>query len=405
MNLVANAIKFTKTGRVAIGVTRLDGDAGHLPAAAGNGAARDAVAATVLHFAVEDTGIGIAHAVQGRLFHAFEQADSSTTRSYGGTGLGLAISRELVEKMGGRIGVRSTLGRGSEFWFTVRLDHPLQRSLADAPDADDGNRASRLNGVRVLLAEDNPVNQDVAVTMLQSLGCRVHVVDTGVKALAALGNSSFDIVLMDRQMPEMDGFDTTAEIRARGLLRPTQPRGPAAPVRLPIVGLTASALKGDRELCIAAGMDDYLAKPFRRDALRLVVERWALGGAPTADEETRPTFDRRALEQMCVKTAAPRLASGLIDHYFLDATNLIETLDRASKHSDPATLAHAAHLLGSASEFLGAIRLAALCGELERAGRVGETHGLDQQVARIRQEYEAVHVAMTAVRSGVQSGG
>jgi PAS domain S-box-containing protein len=407
INLVGNAIKFTRTGGVAIGVSRLDVDAENSPTTPVAGAAPDAAAATVLRFAVEDTGIGIAQAVQGRLFHAFEQADSSTTRSYGGTGLGLAISRELVEKMGGRVGVRSTLGQGSEFWFTVRLDRPLLRSLADAPGADGGNDASHLHGVRVLLAEDNPINQDVALTMLQSLGCHVHLVDTGVKALAALGSANFDIVLMDRQMPEMDGFDTTAEIRARGLLRPNQPRGIAAPVRLPVVGLTASALKGDRELCIAAGMDDYLAKPFRRDALRLVLERWVLdhaaarvGAEATADAGTPATFDRTPLEQMRGNAAGPRLVSGLIDHYFLDAPNLIETLERASRDSDAATLSHAAHVLGLGSEFLGARKLAAMCAELERAGLAGETRGLDQRVARIRQEYEAVRLAMEAVRSG-----
>jgi len=407
INLVGNAIKFTKRGSVAISVSRLDVDAENPSTLTSAAPGRDGAAGTVLLFAVDDTGIGIAQDVQNRLFHAFEQADSSTTRSYGGTGLGLAISRELVEKMGGRIGVRSTLGQGSEFWFTVRLDLPVLRSLADAPGADDGNQAIRLNGVRVLLAEDNPINQDVALTMLQSLGCHVHVVDTGVKALAALANSDFDIVLMDRQMPEMDGFDATAEIRARGLLRPNQPRGPAEPVRLPIVGLTASALKGDRELCIAAGMDDYLAKPFRRDALRLVLERWVLDHASepvdaegAADGGTPATFDRSILEQMGANSAGQRLVSGLIDHYFVDAPNLIETLNSASKHTDAATLAHAAHLLGLASDFLGARNLAAMCAELERTALAGETHGLDVRVARIRLEYEAVHLAMAAVRSG-----
>jgi PAS domain S-box-containing protein len=407
INLVGNAIKFTKSGSVAVSVSVLDVDGENSSTAAVGDVGRSGVAGALLLFAVKDTGIGIAPDVQKRLFHAFEQADSSTTRSYGGTGLGLAISRELVEKMGGRIGVRSALGQGSEFWFTVRLDRPVARSLADAPGADDGNEAIRLSGVRVLLAEDNPINQDVALTMLQSLGCHVHVVDTGVKALAALTTSDFDIVLMDRQMPEMDGFDATAEIRARRLLRPKQPRGTAEAVRLPVVGLTASALKGDRELCIGAGMDDYLAKPFRRDALRLVLERWVLDHAsaqvdaePTAEEWTPATFDRDTLEQMCTNSAGQRLVSGLIDHYFLDAPNLIDTLDKAYKRSDAPTLAHAGHLLGLASEFVGAKNLAVMCSELERAALTGESEGLDDHVARIRREYEAVRLAMEAVRSG-----
>jgi PAS domain S-box-containing protein len=408
MNLVGNAIKFTDRGGVSVKVSTLDVHA-DIHAAAIGGAAPDAADGTVLHFAVEDTGIGIAPAVQKRLFQAFEQADSSTTRSYGGTGLGLAISRELVEKMGGRIGVRSTLGQGAEFWFTVRVHPPLLRSLAPAPAASDADQTSSLEGIRVLLAEDNPINQDVALTMLQSLGCQVHVVDSGVKALAALSNSQFDIVLMDRQMPEMDGFDTTAEIRARRLPRPKQPTGTAEPVRLPIVGLTASALKGDREICIAAGMDDYLAKPFRRDALRIVLQRWVLNHATDhvnkevpADEAPLNAFDRSTLDQMCrsQRSGGPRILAGLIDQYFNDAARLIETLEQASEDLDTAAMAHAAHLLSLGSEFVGARRLGHMCGELERASHAEETHGLDQRIVRIRREYEAVHLAMQAVRSG-----
>jgi CheY-like chemotaxis protein len=408
INLVGNAIKFTDRGGVTIKVSRHDLDAGLVAASIAAGNATDAVAKTVLHFAVEDTGIGIAEAVQRRLFHAFEQADSSTTRSYGGTGLGLAISRELVEKMGGRIGLRSTPGRGSEFWFSVPLDRPLLRSLEHAPGAHAGNHTSLVNGVRVLLAEDNPINQDVALTMLQSLGCHVQLVDTGVKALAALANSEFDIVLMDRQMPEMDGFDTTAAIRSRGLLRPTQPAGTAAPVRLPVIGVTASALKGDREVCLAAGMDDYLAKPFRRDALRIILERWVLdqpatrvSPGPRADEAPLRTFDRRILDQMAVsqRAAGPRMVSGLIDHYVVDAPKLIETLAGASERSDAAKVAHAAHLLGLGSEFVGAQQLAELCGELEHAACAGEMHALDRQIARIREEYGAVRLALETVRA------
>jgi PAS domain S-box-containing protein len=408
INLVGNAIKFTAIGGIAIRVSRLDVDGGNRAAAIACPVASPA-AATVLHFAVTDSGIGIAQSVQERVFRAFEQADSSTTRRYGGTGLGLAISKELVEKMGGRIGVHSTLGQGAEFWFTVRLDPPLLPSPAPVPGANAANQASDLNGVRVLLAEDNPINQDVARTMLNSLGCQVHVVDSGAKALAALENSSFDIVFMDRQMPEMDGFDTTAEIRARRLLRPRQASGTAEPVRLPIIGLTASALKGDRETCIAAGMDDYLAKPFRRDALRLVLERWVLDQAGgnvekevPADAAQPSTFDPGTLDQMSLsqRAGAPRIVAALINSYFADAARLIATLGRAAEHSDAAALAHAAHSLRVSSDFVGARKLALMCGELERAALAGETQGLEQRIVRIRQEHEAVQLAMEAVQSG-----
>jgi CheY-like chemotaxis protein len=306
--------------------------------------------------------------------------------------------------MGGRIGVRSAPGDGSEFWFTVRFDRLPQGSRADAPGVGNAGRTMRLNDVRVLLAEDNPINQDVAVTMLESLGCRVHVVDNGVKALAALRDGIYDIVLMDRQMPEMDGFDTTAEIRARGLLRPPRRQG-EAPVRLPVVGLTASALKGDREACVAAGMDDYLSKPFKRDALRRVLERRVLGGASVTAEAVEqaeaPTFDRAALDRVCAtqRSAAPRVAAGLIDHFFEDAPRMLAALDRAVGESDAASAAHAALRLGENSEFIGAHRLAVLCDQLERAGRAGDLVDFDGHVARIRREYDAVHVAMATARS------
>ncbi|MBI2319853.1 MAG: response regulator, partial [Betaproteobacteria bacterium] len=273
-NLVGNAIKFTDRGRVAVQVSRVDA-ADH---AADTALDRPSSEGAIwLHFSVVDTGVGIAESAQERVFHAFTQADSSTTRRYGGTGLGLAISKELVEKMGGRIGVRSTPGRGSEFWFTVRLAPPLQRARLPARTPGDPNRPCAFSGVRVLLAEDNPVNQDVARAMLESLDCEVHIAENGAKTLAALEKEQFDIVLMDLHMSEMDGFDATAQIRARRLLRPRQLAAAAEPVRLPIIGLTASAIKGDRELCIAAGMDDYLAKPIRRDALRQVLGRWVFG--------------------------------------------------------------------------------------------------------------------------------
>lgn len=408
INLIGNAVKFTESGRVSLKVSRLDvSPAG--AAALMEGAAPSSAAATLLYFSVTDTGIGISKPAQERLFRAFVQADSSTTRRYGGTGLGLAISRELVEKMGGHIGVCSSSGQGAEFWFSV----PFECALSSDPEPVPGERAacrgSGLDGVRVLLAEDNPINQDVARTMLASLGCQVTVVDNGAKALATLDHSQFDIVFMDRQMPAMDGFDATAEIRARQLQRPKRGAGTAAPVRLPIVGLSAGAIKGDREICIAAGMDDYLTKPVRRDALKRSLERWVLGRLPdhvevpqAADAPETPTFDRSALDRMCLsqRPGARKIAVGLINRYLLDAERLMEALSQASEHADLAALAHAAHALAVASDFVGARKLARICGELERAGLAGENKHFEQLLARIQEEYDAVQAAMKAERSG-----
>jgi PAS domain S-box-containing protein len=404
VNLVGNAIKFTDRGGVSIKVSR-----NGVASESGRTDPADAVARGVeeLHFVVADTGIGISLPAQQRLFQAFEQADSSTTRRYGGTGLGLAISKELVEKMGGQIGVRSTLGQGAEFWFTARLEAaPRPAGVLERGEARVA-AASRLSGVRVLLAEDNEVNQEVTRTMLHTLGCQVYVVGSGAKALAALEESQFDVVLMDRQMPEMDGVDATAEIRARRIMRPTPRRSQGSAVRLPVIGLTASALKGDREICIAAGMDDYLAKPVRRDALRRVLERWVLDCDPgEADAETpvraepATTLERGTLDQIrfAQRAGGTRALNGLIDSYFEDAVRLIDTLARACEHSDSALLAQAAHLLAMGSEFVGAHNLARMCADLERGTLEREMRTLGPKVAGVRREFDSVRRAMEAMR-------
>ena len=242
MNLLGNAIKFTASGRITLRVW---------PASAG------------IWFAVRDTGIGIAKDKQAAVFEAFTQADGSITRRFGGTGLGLSISSQLVRLMGGDMLLESEPGRGSEFSFLL----PLKAAAAPADRADRATEHRTLPGMRVLLAEDNPVNQLVTEAMLQWAGHRVTIADNGQEALERLERESFDVVLMDMQMPVLDGLEATRAIRERELARGRP--------RLPIVALTANAYDSDRDLCLQAGMDDYLSKPLKRDDLLAAIARAA----------------------------------------------------------------------------------------------------------------------------------
>jgi CheY-like chemotaxis protein len=240
LNLVGNAIKFTRTGSVTLAV----GGTGER-----------------LAFRVVDTGIGVAAEDLGRIFDRFSQADASTTRRFGGTGLGLAISRRLVSLMGGELRVESVVGQGSTFSFRV----PLPSAPALSVAASDAPELAGCTGLRVLLAEDNDVNRFLATQLLDKLGCEVVTAENGAEAVAMAGTRPFDLVLMDCQMPEMDGYEATARIRALD--------GPIGSV--PIIALTASALAEDRERCIFAGMSDFLSKPIKAAELHVVLQRVA----------------------------------------------------------------------------------------------------------------------------------
>jgi len=274
-NLVGNAVKFTERGEVAITVARARG---------GETCAKSCV----LHFTVRDSGIGISTEAQGRLFRAFSQADGSTSRRFGGTGLGLVISKKLIELMGGEIEIESAPGAGSTFSFSVKLALGENGDTLPAPASARGVRvpdaAAKREAAgprRVLLVEDNRVNQEVGKAMLRALGFETDVMPDGRAGLEAALGRRYDIVLMDCQMPEMDGYQATAAIRAReGELAAQGRDGASAPPRMTIIALTANAMKGDRERCIEAGMDDYLAKPFRKDQLEQVLARWV----PASDQ-------------------------------------------------------------------------------------------------------------------------
>jgi len=525
-NLLANAIKFTESGEVVVRVS-MDSETAE---------------GVLLRFEVQDTGIGLSEENQAKVFEAFNQADGSTTRQYGGTGLGLAIAKQLVQMMGGEIGVLSTLGEGSLFWFTVRLargeetaisqtacgrdleglrvlvvddnavsrdtlkqtvsvwgmqgvtassglqaleflfaaaeegeqfqvilvdqgmlgidgltlarivsaapelsaipvilliplgkdqgrwrDQPNIRGVVTKPvrwaflyeaisglylgttPASDGRAPGltartaddRLGGT-VLLVEDNLVNQEVARTMLEDVGCRVDIVGNGAESLKAVEQKHYDLILMDWLMPEMDGLEATRRIRQRerGLDR-----------YVPVIGLTASAMEGDRERCLEAGMDDVLTKPVRQAQLRLVLERWLPHIPPS-----RPLQDATAIQGSDAKALAPgpldenvlnqiRALQGpgrgdllrkVAELYLSNTPSLLDSLRKAVAANDPEAMYKAAHALKSSSANLGAVSLAEVAKDLELRGRRRSLEGVSELLARAEENYGEVKKQLEA---------
>lgn len=545
-NLISNAVKFTEQGEIILRVLPIKDEYNQL----------------TLRFEVKDTGIGLHPDVIDKLFMPFSQADSSTTRKYGGTGLGLAISKQLVEMMGGSVGVSSDLGRGATFWFSVALEKDLQESklpkfannvsvhnrihksrilivddnttnceilehylktwgiehksthsgmqalqtlfsaaqakqayqivildmmmpnmdglelaqhIKEAPElanthlilltsidhistkelAASGidfsltkpvkqaelfdyinsiylnpeikeayhpvsppkllNDDNTILDVRILLAEDNPVNQEVAAMMLEKYVQHVDIVENGKKAIEALDSKDYDLVFMDCQMPEMDGFEATRMIRTNNYIGRTK-QSP-----LPVIALTAHAMEGDKELCLAAGMDDYLTKPFTGEQIRQILYKWlahtsrkvtptpqtegVLSTSPEAMIEaevssseiiTQDNIDKdiiniKALQQIesLQREGAPKILNKVLTQYFNHAQKLLTTLQ--SSQDEDEVLYKTAHNLKSSSANVGAIRLAEYCKQLELQARHQE-YKEDRvvQITRITKEYEQV---------------
>jgi len=544
LNLVGNAIKFTEKGEVVLRA-RLE---------------EQLDKAVIVRFEVTDTGIGIASADRERLFRPFTQADGSTARKFGGTGLGLAISRQLVELMGGRIGVESEEGRGSTFWFTTRLltqpegtrarpkprenlrglrvlvvdDNLTNRAILteqarswrmEVEDAADGEKAlerlraaasrggrydlaivdmqmpgmdglelgraihrdSLLAGTRlimltsiglrgmaeesrragfsgfltkpvgqsqlydclatvmggaapttaeaplvtrhtikeeksrsrsrILVADDNETNQMVAVQMLRRLGCHSEVAANGLEVVEALKKIPFDAVLMDCQMPEMDGYEATRAIRSAEA---------ASGRHVPIIAMTANAMRGDREKCLQSGMDDYLAKPVKLQDLDQALKRWIKKGETTA--AARRMVSRDAAGPRRKKVGEPRaplpvkdgpldpeifgqlreadraggngFLAGLIQKYLQEAPTRILTLRDAVARADCAVVVKEAHALKGSAGALGALTMAAACGDLEILGRGGSLNGAERLLTRVEKEFDLVCSALETEREG-----
>ena len=387
-NLLNNAVKFTDQGEIVLSLSLLPSEAGFQ--------------SFVLR--VRDTGVGIPSEARERIFEHFAQADGTTSRRFGGTGLGLAICRRLLDMMGGQITVDSMQEVGS--CFNVNLTLPLVEQASEIVSADESAATLRRIDVpaalnsesfvlrgRVLLAEDNESNQIVACTHLERLGLQVVVVNDGQQAIDLLSSEQFDLVLMDCQMPVVDGFSACAELRRREA-RDDRPR-------LPVVALTANAMRDDRARCLAAGMDDYLAKPYRGEDILAVLERWLprerrkpapATVAPAQSVPGNAALDPGAFEQL--RTVAPNGAAALIrqliEAYLRGAETLWADYEAALSGGDAVAMARACHALKSSSYNVGALRFAGLCREVEALCQEGK-----------QQEVMALHPGLVAERLAV----
>lgn len=397
VNLLGNAIKFTEQGSVVLQAyaSRQEGDRADVT------------------FEVADTGIGIADHKQHRIFESFAQEDGSTTRRYGGTGLGLSICRQLVTLMGGNIRLTSRRGKGSRFFFTLSLPLRTMDDVADSsfrfgahgPKAEDQKLPTDPLRGRVLIAEDNAVNQAVAVGMLETMGVDTVVVNDGEGAVKEATSQQFDVILMDCLMPLLDGYDATRRIRDME----TQARKPA----VPIIAVTANALPGDMEKCVSAGMDDYISKPFKIQQLFTSLARFlpvaddgtngahASGTASAAASYRRLPEDDNVIDDSVLGALAKmpqsdqgRLVERVIRTYLGSSRELMAKLGEALDNHDAGAVRETAHALKSSSANVGAIRLADLFGRLETSTRQSDEARASELQTQIGREYERVVSAL-----------
>jgi two-component system, sensor histidine kinase len=368
-NLIANAVKFTEKGLVVIQASCEQETDDHVQ----------------LGFSIRDTGLGISIQNQARLFLPFSQADESTTRKFGGTGLGLVISKKLVELMDGSIGVESDVGKGSIFWFTCDLKRGAEPSIslsAEGRDSLSDQKKTILKAVpsetvsgadvHILLVEDNPVNQEVTLGILRLFDCKADLAENGRQALEAWEKTPYDLILMDCQMPEMDGYQATEAIRRAE-------QGKEA--HIPIIALTAHALKGDREKCLNAGMDDFLSKPFKQQQLLETLRKWVglekkeIEDEPPAATPQAPAeetlIDPKALDNIrsLESPGNPGILGKVIEIYLQEAPDIIRVLRQAIPGEDAETVRQKAHYFKSSSANLGVSQMAELCKELEYMGK------------------------------------
>jgi PAS domain S-box-containing protein len=366
-NLTANAIKFTERGEVVLEATLNHQDVNQV----------------TIGFRITDTGIGMRAAEVARLFQPFAQADASTTRKYGGTGLGLVISKQLVELMGGTIGVQSLEGVGSTFCFTAVFEKVEQSAPQAASLPKERLGEGFASGARILVAEDNPVNREVLLAQLSMLGLQASAVENGAEAVEAVAGGGYDLVLMDCQMPVMDGFEATLHIRE---LHQSD---------IPIVAITADAMPADRDRCLHAGMDDYIAKPIELQRLSGTLHKWlrastgkfqaSLPAEPA--ESSRPRiFNQDALLRRLL--GDQRLAGAILQSFVADCPSRLDGLRQRIAAADGAGARGVAHTLKGAAATVAAETLHALAGAIELAGAAGQVERCATLMPRAVEEFE-----------------
>ncbi|MBL3528041.1 MAG: response regulator [gamma proteobacterium endosymbiont of Lamellibrachia anaximandri] len=387
-NLLGNAIKFTESGEIRLTVSRLE----------------HGVQAIPLCFQVTDTGIGIPEEKQSEIFSAFTQADGSTSRYFGGTGLGLSISQQLSQLMGGYITVESEPGRGSTFRFAAGFAAPSENweselKSAGQTDATAASVTPPVFAARVLLAEDNPVNQEVTEAMLQQLGCQVDIVADGEQAIEAVRRISYDLLLMDIHMPGQNGIEATQAIRRAES---------DSDKRLVIVAITARTSAQDLDQYLQQGLDDFLAKPFELTDLASMLGRWLTpvsGEPPEEVDELQEVMDESSSKDALVPQKMEKLRthyngkrqgrfSQLIKVYLESSHRLLDNLLDGVETLDAGAISQAAHSLSAASGNLAATELASLCKTLELEGRAGQLANAPERLAAIEAEYGRVGDAL-----------